>query len=419
MPILSSVSLRNRGQYLRLRCSSFGRLYLVSVVLGAPAALLGNYLDPNFAIKGQGWTVLAPWVAFLISLFLWFCYRPAVQWPRIYLWFLTTLVGYWAVVILTTRVDGDALNYTSIITPFIIVMVALKSIDRETVFQTLDVFAWSLVFASGVAQVAVWLGIVTPRLDFLLRLPLLNIVGIDYRWEGPFANVNYAGPLAAFLIVYGVGRIGRATWQRWTWVTVGVAILIASEARGGFLAVLVGLFVLVVARPRVGPIELAKRRRIVAVIVAVIVVGTALLISDPTGNGRLVVWSEFIAVWPLSPVTGLSSEALINLRESGELSFFSTHAHNWLIQTLVDQGLIGLAVVLLALSFSVCIVLRGGRQVKAISIALLSLFLVASMVEDQITGAYLNLQFLSWLLIVSLASAERSLASDEKTATTS
>jgi len=281
-------------------------------------------------------------------------------------------------------------------------MTFLKPFDRSEAIRNLDIAAWSLILSAIIAQLFVAVDLVNPRLDFSLRFPFLPVLGIDYRWEGPFGNVNYSGPLGAFLLVYGAGRSG---WQRWPFLLAGISMLLTSEARGGLLAAMAGVFVLLLSQSRIGPLHFTRLTRIVVVAIFVPAAGLLALLLDPTGNGRLTIWPEFLTAWTISPLVGLSGTQINELKDQGRFSFYSTKAHNWLIDTLVDQGLFGLSVALTVLVLSVWICFRASNGVRAITISLIITSLVSRLSEQHFTGSYLNLQYLLMVSVLALASA--------------
>lgn len=377
-----------------------GKYYLLVIISGSIAASLFNFLWPMTPIfKGQGAEILIPFLFLALGFGLWLMYVTDLSWPKITKIFLVLLLAYWLYVRILDSVQNDGVNYTVLILPIVICMIYLKPITTKTTLFTLDGLSILIIAISIVAQIVVKLDWVIPRTEFPHRLPFFPMLGFDSRWEGVFGNVNYSGPVGAFLLVYGVGR-GRLRGA--IIATAGLVFLLASESRGAMVAAYIGCLIIVIFKPSWEKWKLSLSVRLSVGSVLILIPLLASFVSDPTGNGRLTVWKDFISVWPNAPIFGVGERQITNYIDEGQLSFFSTHGHNIFIQSLVTQGIIGAVLISSVLLVGFVAVCRGVGTIRSLAIALLITMLLCNLDEDLFDGKYLTLTFIPILLAVIL-----------------
>jgi len=392
----------------RISRKDFSGFYLLVALAGVVLASLANFLRPMSPVfKGQGLEILIPFLFLSLALIIWIRYVPNFDWDRKTKIFLLLVIGYWVCSFSLDSIQGDAVNYTTFILPIVIGMVYLKPLDTRTMFATVDGFALLIIIISIVGQIAVGSGWVTPRTEFPHRLFLLTEFGFDWRWEGVFGNVNYSGPVGAFLLVYG---LGRGKWLGWIFAVSGLVFLLASESRGALAAAFIGCVIVLISKSSWGNfrISVPVRLSIGSLLILIPLLGSA--ISDPTGNGRVTVWRDFISVWPQAPVFGVSEKQISVYLRQGDLSFFSTHGHNIFVQSIVTQGIIGIVLLIALFGIGLFIAIQGVRKHLVVGLAVFVTMLVCNIDEDLFSGNYLSIQYLPIILVVLLTSTQHSIS---------
>ena len=385
----------------RNRLKQLSEHYLLVTLSGLVLAILANFFWPLTPVfKGQGAEILIPLVFLVVGVVFWIAYSTNLTWPKNTKIFLGLVIVYWFYARILDSIQNDAVNYTAFILPIVIGMIYLKPITTRTTFFTLDGLSFLIIAISIVAQIAVKLDLVAPRTEFPHRLPFFSMLGFDSRWEGVFGNVNYSGPVGAFLLVYGVGR-GKL---RGVVIAVaGLVFLLASESRGAMVAAFIGCLIIVVFQPTWGRWKLSLPVRLSIGSVLILVPLLASVVSDPTGNGRLTVWKDFLSVWPKEPIFGVGGQQIDSYLQQGELSFFSTHGHNVLIQSLVTQGVIGFILIISIAVTAFAITANRAHKGLSLGLALLTTMIVCNLYEDLFDGNYLSTTYLAMILAVILA----------------
>jgi O-antigen ligase len=386
----------------RNRLKQLSKHYLLVILSGPVLATLANFFWPLTPVfKGQGAQILVPFVFLAAGFGLWIVYVTELTWPKITKVFLALVLAYWFYARILDSIQNDAVNYTAFILPIVICMIYLKPITTKTTLFTLDGLSILIIAISIVAQIAVKLDLVTPRTEFPHRLPFFPILGFDSRWEGVFGNVNYSGPVGAFLLVYGVGR-GKL---RGVVIAVaGLVFLLASESRGAIVAAFIGCLIIVIFKPTWGRWKLSLPVRLSVGSVLIFVPLIAAILSDPTGNGRLTIWADFISVSPRAPLFGVSEKQISAYLQQGDLSFFSTHGHNTFVQSLVTQGIFGLALLISLFVIGLVITIKAAHKHLVVGLAVFITALGCNIDEDLITGNYLSIQYAAIILSVMLTS---------------
>ena len=219
-------------------------------------------------------------------------------------------------------------------------------------------------------------------------LPLADVLGLDGRWAGPFDNPNLAGPAAALLLVYGVGRRG---WQGGVFAATGVVMLLLTSSRTSLVAAAGGLAVLAAIWWLRRPGRLPRGWRLAVLGLPPLLLVAVVVRANPGLTGRTTVWPTMAELWQESPLTGIGQVGFDSAIESGALPFWAHHAHNVWFDSLVRLGIVGAAlvtvlvvVVLLATALPVR---RGGSP---IGIALVSTLIVGSLTDTNLHWPYLT-----------------------------
>lgn len=393
---MTESALAPRG--FRSQFASLSQHYLSVVIVGIVASQLAQYLAPNStAFKGQGLPILLTLASLGLAFVLCLVSTTMAHWSRLSRLVLLSLLVYWAIALISNYSHHDGYNYTAFVIPVVVFMLWLRPVSYAVMRMSVDVFAWSVLAIALIAQVCVRLGVVTARQEFPHRFPLLSWLGQEARWEGPFGNVNYSGPIGAFLFVYGLTCSGV---KRWILIGGGALFLFASESRGAFAAAFAGLLVYALLQVRVFGVVMTRTKRLA--IGGGMLATTVLVIAvmDPTMNGRATIWNEYLHLWPTHPWFGFSQADILANIADGNLSFFSTHGHNLFFETLISAGILGLLALLCWLALGFVASLRAARAGLATGLATFVAMLITSMDEDLYTGIYLSVLYLPTVLAV-------------------
>ena len=183
----------------------------------------------------------------------------------------------------------------------------------------------------------------------------INGVDTEIRvLDGPYAFF-LAGPL--ILTVPFWLRRGQARWVRWLGVVL-LVVLIALDRRTVWLAIFVGLAVLLLRGRRLKPRAVALV--VAASIVIVLVFAGDVLARDQSPPGtvtstgsvtwRIEGWSDLVASWSESPVNWFVGKPFgSGYARTADGLKIDAHPHNFYIETMIRAGLGGL-IALIALT---------------------------------------------------------------------
>ncbi len=384
---------RSVRQYLRTSGAPYLTALLVTVVLSQFA----QYLWPTTAIfKGQNAGIVIDFVGFGIAVLLWWYYRPSGSWPPEFAWLIGAWAVLWVVTIVLSVFHSDLFNLTAILVPPTLAMLWLKKPSLPATFAAGDVFAISLIGIAVASQLLDFLDIKSLHYEGWNRWPLLtDIIGPIGRWEGPFGNVNYAGPIGVFLLVYG---LLRPSWRRALFAVSGAIIILMSDSRSAVLSCAVGIAVLIAVMPRLGHLLTPTWLRIAApTAVAVAFTGYVVAI-DPTLNLRTPVWETFLSLWTTSPITGVGATGIQASIEDGSLQSWANHGHSLAIDPLTRYGLIGLLAVVAVIVATGFIASKAARTGFAAPVVILATFVAGGISDNLVDWRYLGVQAVTILL---------------------
>jgi O-antigen ligase len=255
-----------------------------------------------------------------------------------------------------------------------------------------------LAAAIASATIAAVLGIVTFSSDAVppLLVGLVAETELDVRAAGTFGNPNYFGFLEALAVTAAIGWSTVTTSARLR-ATLLIAAAVCGGAlavtlsRGGILTLMGGLAVLAVFRYRGrGLVAVAAIALVFLVAYPAIVewrlaseggvqVSQAfeeMAASDRERAAAVLAGPEIWATAPLFGV-GFGHYSFVSAGFSGNLS--ATAAHNWYVNVLAEQGLVGIVLWLLLLSALALALLGRPRAPRVVGLAALASFAAGSM----------------------------------------
>ena len=381
-----------------------GAPYLSALFASVVVAQFAQYLWPTaIVLKGQPAGVVAQFVGFGIAVVLWWLYRPTDSWPRAFAWLVGAWASLWGVTVGLSVLHGDLFNLTAILVLPSLAMIWLKKPSLPAIFTSGDSFTLALVLVALASQFLDFAGIKELHYEGWNRWPLLtDITGPIGRWEGPFGNVNYAGPIGAFLVVWG---LLRSDWRRALFVLAGAIIILMSDSRTSMLSCAVGIAVLIAVAPRLGAFRTPLLLRVAAPAAVALAFLGYVLVIDPTLNLRTPVWEVFLSQWRTSPVSGVGASGIQSAIDAGTLQSWANHGHNLLIDPLMRYGLLAVAALVAVMIFSVVIATKVARLGLAASAVLVATCLADGISEDLVDWRYLGVQAVPLLLAGLLGAA--------------
>lgn len=294
------------------------------------------------------------------------------------------LAAYSASGVISAWVNGQPLGMDLVYIPLLVGGIFLSSRMK---------FEQALPMVRGLLRIYMWgsilLAAVAPGLAFWTGQHR-DWVGIS-QLAGLTAHPNGLGSVAALAVFAEMIRLPGARLRFPIHLLAAVAVLVATQSRGAWMSAIFGLLIFLVVRS-------GKRWGTVWVPA---IVGVALLVSSLSGqiatnlaawssggdlstlNGRTTIWDAALAAFADSPVFGagpliFNQEYRGSLGLPGSLNF--SNAHNQVVQTLVERGILGfvalaaLVIVLLVAVAKSAPYARGG--LAAVLAVYLSRFLV-------------------------------------------
>lgn len=391
---------RSVRQYLRTSGAPYLSALLVTVVLSQFA----QYLWPTTAIfRGQNAGIVIDFVGFAIAVLLWWYYRPSGSWPPEFAWLIGAWAALWVVTIVLSVFHSDLFNLTAILVPPTLAMLWLKKPSLPATFAAGDVFAFSLIAIAVASQLLDLVDIKALHYEGWNRWPLLtDITGPIGRWEGPFGNVNYAGPIGVFLLVFG---LLRPSWRRILYVVTGAVIILLCDSRSAVFACAVGIAALIAFTPRLSIWHTPIWLRIAAPVSVIVSFTGYIFAIDPTLNLRTPVWETFLSQWTTSPITGVGATGIQAAINDGTLQSWANHGHSLAIDPLTRYGIIGLLAVAAVVVATGIISSKAARTGFAAPVVLFATFVAGGISEDLVDWRYLGVQAVPVMLVGLLGAA--------------
>jgi hypothetical protein len=385
-----------------LRVSGLRRdatLYLSLILLSPVLGLITHFIWPLMpTFKGQTPGILAQVFVFALAVVAWLFF-PRKNSANRGTPFDLLMAGFFAfscLVIAISIIHQDLFNHTAWLFPLSVLMIWIKPPDLKSSWKAADVLMFALVVVCLLTQIFEWFGLSTGWSEFPLRWSIFpDFLEIPSRWEGPFGNVNYAGPIGAYILVYGVFRSGAL---RLLFLFAGGWIILVAQTRASFVSVLATLAVIILFLPAKGRFSPSRSLKILIAVGAFVSVAGFITISAVGLNGRQSIWPAYVRASLDSPFLGMSNARIEYLQTTGVLPREASHAHSLFLDSLDRYGLSGL-LVLSALSVaSVWIAIRAARAGTTVALAMLIAFAVNGIVDTTLDWRYLSV-FLAPLFV--------------------
>lgn len=385
-----------------------GAPYLVCFVLGFVLGGLSTFVVGTQAVlKGQSLAVLAPLVGSAAALALWAVYRPTAR-RGLRLLPLIGLLVLWLGATLRAVEQASGFNYTVFLVPLILVMIMVKPPSQRDVEKTgraVGVIIGGVAAASLIYSFASDTVFLPPEYEMVYD-PVNEFLGFTKRWVGPFFQENYAGPIAALVLIFALYQRG---WYRWVMGIAASWMVFASTSSTAFVGVAVGLLVLA-STSRSGPwSRVSGRVRVLVALLIVMVIAIISLARDPSFNGRTTVWSSYWEVWHRNPLGGVGTLGIEQALRDGTIPLYWTHAHNWFLDALVRYGVFGLILVSGIAGVSLYLTGRAAVQGTGWPLAIVVAFLTMGLLE--VPGDWLTWNLPVFWFVLAVLATEGSSAS--------
>jgi O-antigen ligase len=346
----------------------------------------------------------------------------------------------WALGMLLSLARGPLPTGEALVVGLMIGLLAVKPADWACATRVGTILGWTVIVVVVVTVALESRGVVdswyhlhaTPEVQAFERsnywLPLADPLGLDGRWAGPFIHPNRAGPVGAFLLVFGVTLRGV---QSWVFAAVGFLVLALSASRTAELAALLGVATVLVAvkamrgrQPTRGSVGACA----VALVGLVVVLGAPLMLpvgmvteSGPpgalgsalTGSGRTGIWPTYIHLWLTDPWLGVGTRRINTAVASGELPAWAAHAHNTILDATTRYGVLALVLVLGIFAVLLFLGYRAARVDRPASLGLAVMLVVAGMGHTVVGFRYPEVSLPVLLLAVMMSAPDEKVRDDE------
>ncbi|THF68044.1 O-antigen ligase family protein [Deinococcus sp. Arct2-2] len=223
---------------------------------------------------------------------------------------------------------------------------------------------------------------------------LLAQFGITQRWHGLIGHGNGLGYVAATALLLGLyapARLHRLFWER-AGLAAALVCLVMSQSKTMWIATALGYAVWALVRVASQPpvkralAQVVLSAGVVAGLAAVTIYAPTLDGADLTLTGRTDIWAITLAETQANPIGGygpsLWDEDYRNSK--GEGYQWVGQAHNQVVQTLGQSGVIGAAGLLAALLTLLDMAWRNRHLTNGASLALLTLLIVRGISETSL-----------------------------------
>jgi O-antigen ligase len=400
----------------------------VALVLVTPRSYLVSF-DPQAVALTSGLGTLTgqiltlATIAMSVTIFLIEATRPTEH--RTGRGLVTALILFYATVIVSAELAGHGgLNRGLFIAPLVIAAFYIAPRIPPTTLvrdarRILRVYIWGSLVAVLVAHSWATFRVQNFQTSYSER---------DYFGFGQLLGLtphpNALGPVAAVALLFELARFDRGKWWRCN-AAAATAVLLLSQSRTAWGAALVGLVFL---RPRKG--SALSSGRVVTASFAVAIAGILLMFPSnmqavsnvaaeqnvSTLGGRELVWTYTLHEFQQSTLIGYGPTLFSPQYRGGALPNWAGQAHNQLLQSMGETGVLGLAAVLVMV---VCLVAGGRRarhETSGLSIALVVMLLVRAVSETPLRNRGVDSELLLVVLTVLMtAMVDVRPAEDEQT----
>ncbi len=385
--------------------------YLWVALATPPIAQFAHYLDPTTPLfKGHAAGVIFALVGLSLAVILWIPFRRRVTWSRVSIYAMALILAAWVYAVLRLQIGGDTFDLTAFCVPVVVLLIMLKPPNGRDVAGASMLFSYLLI-ASAMASLALdSAGLVSSGFDAAMtgysRIPFIgHFFAIDTRWQGPFGNVNYAGPVGAFLIVYGATV---KSWHRVILIIGGIGIVLLSQARGAIFAMVAGLVVLLAYSPSITRFSRPLLARVL-IFGGLIVAGSGYIwVTDRTLGLRTDVWRDYLSLWKESPWIGVGDSGVTKYvieGDGGTSTLRHVHGHSVFIDTLARNGAVMLALFLAVLICMAIVAFQAAQIRQPAGLALLVFVIVAGLAETVYSMGYLSVNLVPLFIALFLSSS--------------
>jgi len=377
--------------------------YLTVALLTIPLGTISFYLfGTTPVLKGQSLGILIPLAGIGLAGILWLFCRASTRTTLQLAYFGVALFSLWTFTTIRSLSFNEPYNYTAWLLPIFIAMVILKPPNRIEILKSADYFVFGLLLIALLSHILHVTGIhVFPNYIYPIRYPEIiqtilpmDSLGLGYRWEGPFGSVSDAGPMGAFIFVYGIFRTG---FTRVIILGGGLFILVFAFSFSSIFATLAALTFLV-AHMLSKKFPQRKFLLFVSLFGGIFaLISVYILIFDRSFNGRIQIWQQYVSEWPNHLLFGTGSRFI-----STRTDLFShDHGHNLYVDTLLRYGAIGFVLFMAVLVILGRISWKAFRFDSNLPMAILIVFALCVVGESLALWRY-NGAVTSWLIISAL-----------------
>lgn len=391
-----------------LRSSARPYLFTLAatIVIAKYVSYLREHVWPEIPlIKSHAPIIYVAALGVCVAGILWLLYRGRRTRSNQLQWLLGLLVVTWFVHIIIAISHGDLFPISAFLYVPVVLALWLKTptaLDFTAALRFLGVLVASLLVITRALEM---LGLI-PMLDvgqglvdFEVAhywLPLSGTIGPEGRWPGPGGHNAMTGNSGAMLVVLAAGL--QRYW-RWGLGLVGVLTLLLTSSRNSYLAVIVGVALIVVTGDNWLTRRVSRKALIGSLAAGVAVVTAYVLILNPNLTGRTTYWTLFFDLWMQNPLTGVGGTGI----SQGDPTISGTNGHNLVVDSLVRYGLIGAFLVVAIIVIALIIVLRAGRVRIALPLGIVGAFMTIGLVESDINWLGFSELWLWLILAVGLA----------------
>jgi O-antigen ligase len=311
--------------------------------------------------------------------------------------------------------DNPGFSYRALYVPAVLLAMYYQ---RPRSLATILAAAKWIILALTVGSLV---GIVV-RPDFVIHRPEPGwIPGVDWRLFGLTPHANTLGPIALLAILVELHSPSRSRWLHWLHILSASAVLVLAQSKTAWAAAPVILAVVHVPLALQPSSSAAGRARsfaraawtLIGFIAILVLLCSTFVAFDAlefiqrksdlaTLTGRTQIWDITLQAWKDNMLFGYGPEIWGEERRLRFNMFHVGHAHNQVVQTLGEAGLVGLALLLLYLGTLFHAALRRFVASRGIVLMLLLLMLVRCITEAplRVEGLLSWATFLHVLLLV-------------------
>lgn len=312
-------------------------------------------------------------------------------------WAAVAAAVFWLVPCVSALIHGQDFPVAAAAMAAVAVVLILGPPDSSLVLRT--------ALAAGAAIVVVCLGYGLIGLLGITDTPFHQLPGYERAvlgvpaLDGITLHPNTLGALSAFVIIVGLA-VARGNLRLGTLLLPAAAAVAAlwSQSRIGIGSALVGVLILLLVNRWPGARDRLAGLVVLIPLIPAVAAWAVVPARALTGvvNGRDLAWIPALEAFIRSPVTGYGPEVLSRAywRTQPNQWWEPLHAHNQVLQTLAESGLIGAAaLVALILTAVVATFARSGTMASLL-VALLGFLAFQSTVEVPLGLTYFPISYL-------------------------